>query len=864
MSEAEDLRLRQLNFEEYWEDNDFDETLTGPAGSPMSSASDFSDIVSLQMRRVVHRNGGSGGGSALITTTTLESSRIGPSCLQAIASALLNNGANNPDPGWVTLTQGLRVELVVRAISPLTSAELCLGTVRAPWETGAASAGGNNQRRGQQQASMVVKIICVDETGQQDPQLMALVNQLQSIARSEHKNILPVKKVHLARFPNGGTALAMAYERCSTSLYTTVADGYRSRTGLPRGLAGRMSPARSFTPTSAAIGKIGEFFSAIQRFHSLGMTHCRICPSNVFIDADANLKLGDFDSKLGLLRGYENEQFLSESVCVWMTPEITDCLMNGGDVANGIDWKQADIYAAGLCVFLALTGQHPFGNFADDDRTGSAGAAANCRSYMGGGGSLFVEGKDAVLDNMRSNNIINQHLLYSCPLALDLVLRMLVANGTTDVSELLTHPVFWDFYSIARFVTRLPLAEDQGVPDAPADIAGIAVKAVCDNCPVPWTCAVEPDEWKLIIGGPLTVMDFKDNVTDLLRAVRITLGRHKASGCGLCNSSADENAEMLGQIHHQAVTIFVNRMAAKFPAFLIRAWDASRIATKIVSGGLAQTTPAGLAKIAESFKRNHLSWMNCKPRFIPQPDGRSVMLPSHSFVREYYSLVAGILSSGSPDQLGPDESPEILAAIVAQAAQAAAEHPPLDSPAIRPSLSVPVTSSPMMRSGVDPAILSSMLNSFGSMMRSDMLPPNVPRSFVLSLIEAAGTSIAAQSPVITPSPQPSPSSGVYYSTVKPGVGAGMPPLILPSGSTTAASSPAFAPMVSSPKKGSPPVPARDRRMSSCDGWEYAVACPPTMIDLGPHAHSMSPAEEGDESPPPGFQTVWQSMAEDGL
>ena len=117
----EEQRLRQLNLEDFWEDNDFEESLmggcSGPGGSPMSGPSDFDMSSSLQMRRVLHRTGGPGGlGGPLITTTSLESSRIGPSCLQSLANSLASGGGN-PDPGWITLTQGLRVELIVRAIS---------------------------------------------------------------------------------------------------------------------------------------------------------------------------------------------------------------------------------------------------------------------------------------------------------------------------------------------------------------------------------------------------------------------------------------------------------------------------------------------------------------------------------------------------------------------------------------------------------------------------------------------------------------------------------------------------------------------------------------------------------------------------
>lgn len=803
---AEDQRLRQLNLEDFWEDNDFEDVMCSSAGS------DFSELASLQMRRVVHRTGS--GGVPLITTTSLESSRIGGSCLQSLTSSLTNNGASNPDPGWITLTQGLRVELVVRGVSPLTGAELCLGTVRAPWETGAASVSGNQNRRGQQQASMVVKVIPI--LSETDPEaILALTNQLQTIARSEHKNIISVKKVHLVRFPVGtGSALAVAYERCSTSLYSTVAEGYRLRPGgscFPRGLAGRMSSAgRQFTATSAAVGKISEFLSAVQRFHSLGMIHGRICPSNIFIDADANLKLGDFDSKLGLGR----DNFLAESVVAcWMDPELIPVLEREKEKIN--DWKRADVFATGLCVFLALTGQHPFGTFSDEDRTAAAGAAANFRP--GPVASQFVEGTEKVLENMKNLSFVNQHLLYGTPLLLDLVMRMLVSR--TEVSDLLSHPLFWDFYSIARFITRL-------------DDASPVIKTVCETCPVPWTGCVTQEEWKLILGGGMkSPIDFKDTVLDLLRAIRQALGRHKASGCELCScSAAAESADQTscGNQHH-LVSIFVTRMVSRFPAVVVRAWDASRIPSICGSANL------------EAFRRNHLSWMASRPRPVAQLDGSAEMLPSHAFVREYYVLVKTLLRAedmmvSTKMLLGRDESPEILASILAMVEGA--------------------RSSENNNNGVsvDPSILSSMLNSFGSMMRSDMLPPNVPKSFVVSLIEAAGGS-----PAVTPSP----SSGVYYSTVTS--------LHLPSGATTAASSPVFAPVlaVASPRKGSPMSSSvgRHRRMSSCDGWEYAVACPPTMMDLGPRngPHSLSALEgEEDESPPPGFQTVWQSMAEDGL
>jgi serine/threonine protein kinase len=807
---SDDMRLRQLNFEDFWEDNDFDVFTSSsdqaPTGSPiLSSMGEYPSSDMLQMRRVVQAS------RMLITSTNLDSSRQGPCSLQSMGLA-----CNPDDPGWLTLVQGLRIELVVRAVSPLTGAELCLCTARAPWENAASANGNTANRRTQQQASMVVKIIRIESD--RDPEFVSLMNQLQTLSRSEHKNILPIKKIHVAKPSDSTTLVVIAYERCSTSLYTTVADGYRSRVGggalvSPRGLAGRMNPGlrKPFPPTSAGVGKIGELLTAVQRFHSLGMVHGRICPSNIFIDADAALKLGDFDSKLGLAK---NEELIPDSVSCWM----------GHDMELS---KQNDVFSAGMCIFLSLTGQHPFATFADEDRTGAAGAA----NSVAGGNGLFIESISQLRSNMKNLDSINQHLLYNCPLALDLVSRMII--GRTDVGDLLTHPMFWDFYAAARFITRLPIevGSDERTGCSPrkgenrtaGPLPGRSVAyEFCASCPVPWTAGVLTEEWKLISLNA-TPMDFKDSVADCLLAIRMALAKHKTSGCPMCTTSEEGKDFELATMQHTAITEFVCRILARFPAVAVRAWDAGRIAAKF-------TDPVGFDKsvIAPLINRNHLAWMGI---------GSAVSVCSHEFVREYYKAVAVSLGemSGKEFKSGRDESEDIVMAI--QRGTAVPPH--------SPSLTAPSVPT-------DPQVIASMVNSFSAMVRSDMLPPGIPKQFVYSLIEAQQH---MQSPPMHPAS--SPAAGVYYSTVKPSM---QPPsLQLPSGATTAATnSPAFVTVMS------PRESPRNRRMSSCDGWEYAVACPPTMLDLRHSASLVHADGDEDESPPPGFQAVWQSMADDGL
>ena len=538
---------------------------------------------------------------------------------------------------WVTVTPTLKVESVVRAHSPVANSELCRAVIiKAETKKGTNSAGS-------QQA--LAKVMHIEEG--QDACYVQMSNELQSLCRSEHKNLLSIKKVHAGRSPTAGfpgrmstsgtgIVLCIAFEQCSTSIYQLVVDGYRGYCidGKVRSVARRLNP-HDGTLTPTAVSKIGDLLSAIQRLHFIGVCHLRICPTNILVDSEACFKLADFLGKYKLMYFLDREPrrdyaaiFLQDAVVAWCAPELVGVLRACEKVQ--INGKKADVWAMGACIFFMMTGQHPFGTFADEEKFAAAGALG----FTASSDQLFIGGVDSVVTAMLEGNMVNQHLLYDIPLVMDLLFRMLGRDPASrmDTNDLTRHPIFWDFSQICGFITSLPLSGEKG-----------AVFRAFAEYSLAWDFFLTSEE-RSFIGHSGT-----QTVLGLLQALQGLLGN---------SAAADRQA---GPI--------VLRILQRHPLALIRAWDASRL----------EASPLGIEKFggvyAEAFSRGHLGWM----------EGKNATSLSHEFVREYYSLLACAVSGSvsHPPLISPEKQTTSLFTSAAPMQWSVAS-----SPVMKPQLTI--------------------------------------------------------------------------------------------------------------------------------------------------------------------------------
>ena len=103
-------------------------------------------------------------------------------------------------------------------------------------------------------------------------------------------------------------------------------------------------------PAVVELGR--QLCSALQCAHNNGVVHRDLKPGNLFLNRDAELKLGDF----GIARDLTNADLTSTGMTVgthgYMAPEQ----ITGNDLISG----KADLYSLGCCLFEMLTGRTVF------------------------------------------------------------------------------------------------------------------------------------------------------------------------------------------------------------------------------------------------------------------------------------------------------------------------------------------------------------------------------------------------------------------------------------------------------------------------------------------------------------------------
>lgn len=109
----------------------------------------------------------------------------------------------------------------------------------------------------------------------------------------------------------------------------------------------------SFTEETAR-HYFGQLLDGLTYLHSSGIAHRDLKPENLFIDNIGNLKIADFGFATSRRR---SKEYVGTSK--YMTPE---CLAR-----KDYDCKQSDLWAAGLVLFVMVTGMFPFNLASPED-----------------------------------------------------------------------------------------------------------------------------------------------------------------------------------------------------------------------------------------------------------------------------------------------------------------------------------------------------------------------------------------------------------------------------------------------------------------------------------------------------------------
>jgi serine/threonine protein kinase len=362
---------------------------------------------------------------------------------------------------WTVISPQLKIESIIRAHSPVVPSELCRAILQKMPQSVSVPSAMNGSKN-----VLLAKVLPI--TPSEDQIYVPLLNELQSLLRSEHKNILTLKKVHAGRNEKNEVVIVVVFDQCATSLLQVIHDGYRDvpAGGKVKSVAKKLNGGDG-NVSQTAIQKTHELLVGLNRLHYIGISHLRIAPSNILVDNEVTFKLADFLGKYRLMCVLENGKreyampYLNELVAIWQAPELTKFLekvvqeqqhqqsredpQETSREESGFtlqQLKKCDIYSLGVCLFFAYTGQHPYGCIDQTDNS-------------------FLDSLPAVLDRSLDFQVINHSLISNIPLIADLVYRMIQNSPECrpDLNELLKHPLFllMDVNLLLQWIINLPI-----------------------------------------------------------------------------------------------------------------------------------------------------------------------------------------------------------------------------------------------------------------------------------------------------------------------------------------------------------------------------------------------------------------------
>ncbi len=154
------------------------------------------------------------------------------------------------------------------------------------------------------------------------------IQEARTIARLEHKNILPVYDFGEQ---DGITYMAMRY----------------LETGTLQDVLNQGQPS-----LRESVRIVQQICAALDYAHRQGVVHRDVKPSNVMLDGEGNVYLTDF----GLAKVLENSSQITATGAILGTPLYMAPEQSLGQPIDG----RADIYAAGVILYEMLTGQPPY------------------------------------------------------------------------------------------------------------------------------------------------------------------------------------------------------------------------------------------------------------------------------------------------------------------------------------------------------------------------------------------------------------------------------------------------------------------------------------------------------------------------